>query len=100
MPDGHQYAVRLLAAVVDTGAQRVERSDTTLRLIAPAELTESRLSVHALLSATPTSDAFFRLFVQNAQFEQHGGLASQRVRIPSYQGDTLMISDEMAVHRP
>ena len=93
VPGGHQYAVRLLAAVVDTAAQRVERSDTTLQFIAPAELTASRLSLHALLSATPTDDAFFRLYVQNAEFEQDGGLAAQRVRIPSYRGDTLMISD-------
>jgi hypothetical protein len=93
VPGGFRYAVRLAAAVIDTAAQRVEHSDTTVQVIAPNALRAAQLSLHTQVSAAPTREAFFRLRVSNADRAAHTGTAERHIRVPTFAGDTAMLSD-------
>jgi GWxTD domain-containing protein len=89
-----RYSLLARMSVVDTANQRVESSDTTMVFQLSQRLGAGDLiNAHAQVRVTPTDHAWLRIVVENANFAGNQARFSDQIRVPSYVGDTLMISD-------
>jgi hypothetical protein len=94
LADG-QLAYRLEASafLVDTIAGTIVRADTDAVFATPRAPGRGELVVaHVNLSSPPTDDALYRLVVREAADARSGRVHGTHIRVPSYDGDTLMVS--------
>jgi hypothetical protein len=87
------YRLALSMFVVDTIARTVVRSDTVVTFRTErAPASGEAIVAYINASPEPTEDALLRLVVRDAADPKRGRLHGSHIRVPSYAGDTLMVS--------
>jgi hypothetical protein len=87
------YTLSMSMFIVDTISHRVDRHDTALDFRASVKPSVGEAVVaHINGTAAPTENALFRLVVRDGRELRRGRVHGAQIRIPSFAGDSLMIS--------
>jgi GWxTD domain-containing protein len=87
------YRLSLSMFVVDTIAGTVTQADTTVVYRTTRAPSRGEVLVaYVNASTAPTEDALHRIVIRDGGDRSRGQLHGARIRVPSYAGDTLMVS--------